>query len=229
MPGGFTAPVVRMGDTVRRQAGPWTPNVHALMAGLRAAGVDVVPEPRGLDDEGREVVAYVAGDCPIYPLPEWVWTDGALRQVATALRALHDATTTLALPRTGWRRDAVEPADVVCHGDVAPYNSVWRDERLVAFIDWDHAMPAPRGWDLGYAAYRFVSLTAPANDDGRQAGWDEQRRRLHVFCEAYGGADPDDVLRWATVRLDDLVSNDGPHRAVYEEDARWLRSRGAAG
>lgn len=228
MPGGFTAPVVRVGDTVRRTAGPWTPNVHALMRGLRAAGVTVVPEPRGLDDEGREVVEYVAGDCPIYPVPEWAWTDDALAQVARALRSMHDASAalslSLSLPRTGWRRPAREPAEVVCHGDVAPYNSVWRDGRLVAFIDWDYAMPAPRGWDLGYAAYRFASLTDPSNADGRASDRAEQRRRLELFCAAYGGADPDDVLRWALVRVEDLVANDGPHRAVYEVDAAWLRN-----
>ncbi len=43
MPGGNTAPVVRVGDTVRRVAGPWTPNVAALMTGLRSAGVPGVP------------------------------------------------------------------------------------------------------------------------------------------------------------------------------------------
>jgi len=222
MPGGFTAPVVRLGDTVRRTAGPWTPNVQALMRALRAAGASAVPEPRGLDAEGREVVEYVAGDCPIYPVPEWGWTDEALRQVARALRAVHDASPTM--PRTGWRRAAIEPVEVICHGDVAPYNTVWRDARLVAFIDWDFAVPAPRGWDLGYAAYRFASLTDPANADGRPGDRTEQRRRLEVFCEAYGGADPGDVTRWAIVRLDDLVANDGPHRAVYERDAAWLRA-----
>jgi hypothetical protein len=222
MGGGNTAPAVRVGETVRRVAGPWTPNVHRLMSALRAAGVAFVPEPRGLDAEGREVVEYVAGDCPVYPLPEWAWGDAALAQVARALRVLHDATAGLDLPRDGWRVSAVDPVEVVCHGDVAPYNSVWRDGTLVALIDWDHAVPAPRGWDLGHAAYRFVSLTAPSNADGRAASDDEKRRRLALFCEAYGGASPDDVLHWARVRVADLIARDGPHRAIYERDAEWL-------
>lgn len=62
MPGGNTAPVVRVGDTVRRVAGPWTPNVAALMTGLRAAGVACVPEHSGLDPLGREIVEYVEGE-----------------------------------------------------------------------------------------------------------------------------------------------------------------------
>ena len=224
MAGGHTAPVVRIGDSVRRVAGPWTPLVHRLMAGLRAAGVGVVPEPRGLDAEGREVVAYVAGDCPVYPLPPWVWDDDVLRQVGAALRAVHDASAALGLPRDGWRLPPVEPAEVVCHGDVAPYNAVFRDRRLVAFIDWDHALWAPRLYDLGYAAYRFVTLTPPGHPDGLTQPDSERDRRLALLCAAYGGADPAEVLRWALLRLDLLVATGSPHAPLYAADAAWLRS-----
>jgi aminoglycoside phosphotransferase (APT) family kinase protein len=34
------------------------------------------------------------------------------------------------------------------------------DGRPVALIDFDVAHPGPRAWDLAYAAYRFVPLTA---------------------------------------------------------------------
>lgn len=85
MAGGNTAPVVRVGDTVRRVAGPWTPNVAALMTGLRASGVPGVPEHRGFDEQGREVVEFVEGDVPVHRMPPWVWTDEVLRDVARGL------------------------------------------------------------------------------------------------------------------------------------------------
>jgi Ser/Thr protein kinase RdoA (MazF antagonist) len=225
MAGGHTAPVMRRGDDVLRVPGPWTPNVHALMRGLRAAGVAVVPRPRGVDERGREVVEYVAGDCPVYPMPPWVWGDDVLRQVARAVRAVHDASATLDLPLDGWRFPPVEPVEVVCHGDVAPYNTVWRDATLVALIDWDHAVPAPRAYDLGYAAYRFVSLTPPGHPDGHDIPWEERLRRLGAFCEAYGGADPAEVLRCAIASLDRLVANASIHAPLYAADAAWLRER----
>lgn len=223
LPGGHTAPVVRVGDAVRRVAGPWTPNVHALMRGLRAAGVPYVPEPLRVSG-GDEWVEYVEGDCPIYPLPPWVWTDDALVQVGRAVRAVHDAAAALDLPRDGWRWEPVEPVEVVCHGDVAPYNTVWRDGRLAALIDWDYAVPAPRAFDLGYAAYRFVSLTPPVHPDGLGLTPGEQHRRLALLCDAYGGADPADVLRWAAVRLERLVANRSPHAALYAADLGWVRA-----
>lgn len=239
--GGHTAPVVRIGDTVRRVAGPWTQNVAALMTGLRAAGVPGVPEHHGLDEDGREVVAWVDGDVPTYPMPAWAWDDAVLVDVVRAVRRAHDAASGLDLPVTGWRRPALEPVETVCHGDVAPYNAVFRQKRLVALIDWDHALPGPRLWDLGYLAYRFVSLTPPGHRDGRPGSGppDEQWRRVGLLCEVYGDVAPVDVVSWAAHRLEDLVAYshaeaaagnaalqrtiDLGHVALYESDLKWVR------
>ena len=239
MPGGNSGPVIRVGATVRRQAGPWTPRVHQLMRALRERGLTEVPEPLGLDEDGREVVEYIKGDVGIYPMPQWVWSDHLLVDVGRSLREVHDAGAGLGLPRDGWRRRAVEPVEVLCHGDATPYNAVCRDGRLTAWIDWDYALPGPRGWDVGYAAYRWISLTPPGHQDGLVADLPEQRRRLVLLCEAYGGISPDEVLHWAVARLDDLIAYSierveagdetfirttaEGHRAVYEADVAWIR------
>ncbi len=47
---------MRVGDTVRRAAGPWTPTIHALLRHLRASGLSMVPEPLGIDEQGREII-----------------------------------------------------------------------------------------------------------------------------------------------------------------------------
>lgn len=238
--GGNTAPVVRAGDTVRRVAGPWTSNVAALMTGLRAAGVPGVPAHHGLDERGREVVEYLHGEVPGYPMPPWVWTHAVLADVGALLRRLHDASVTLDLPRTGWRRQAVEPVEVVCHGDVAPYNAVFRAGRLVGLIDWDHAVPGPRLRDLGSVAYRFVSLTPPGHRDGQPfQSVAEQWRRVGVLCAAYGGVPPVEVVRSAAEHLADLIAwtrsqaaagdaalqrtIDLGHVSLYEGDLAWVR------
>lgn len=238
--GGNTAPVVRVGDTVRRVAGPWTPNVAALMTGLRAAGVPGVPEHLGLDERGREVVEFVAGDVPVYPMPSWVWDDQVLTDVGRAVRRVHDASVGLGLPLDGWRRPAVEPVEVVCHGDVAPYNCVFVDRRLVALIDWDHALPGPRLRDLGSIAYRFVSLTPVGHPDGLDLPAAEQWRRVGVLCDAYGDVTAVDVVRWAALHLEDLIAYsyaeaaagnaalqatiDAGHVRLYEGDLEHVRS-----
>lgn len=51
--------VARVGDTVRRPAGPWTSSVQGLLRFLREEGIGIVPEPRGTDAAGREVLAFI--------------------------------------------------------------------------------------------------------------------------------------------------------------------------
>ena len=241
MPGGNTAPVVRVGDTVRRVAGPWTPAVARLMNGLRAGGVGGVPEHHGLDESGREVVEFLAGDVPNYPMPRWVWSDQVLADLGEMLRRVHDGAARLDLPVNGWRRASVEPVETVLHGDVAAYNCVFRSGRLVGLIDWDYALPGPRLRDLGAAAYRFVTLTPTGHRDGQPfQGVAEQWRRVEVLAQAYGGVDSRDIVFWAQEHLVDLIAwsrtqaaagdaalqrtIDLGHVELYEGDLTWVRS-----
>jgi Ser/Thr protein kinase RdoA (MazF antagonist) len=185
--GGNMTPVVRVGDTVRRGAGPWTPTIHALMRHLRASGFTLIPEPLGIDEQGREIISLLPGTAGTYPLPDFAWSETVLHTVARTLRAFHDATLDfVAPPDAVWQWPAHEPVEVVCHNDYAPYNFMFEGERLTGVIDLDLASPGPRVRDMGYAAYRMVPLTDPENPDAPYPGVEEQRRRLEAFCEAYG-------------------------------------------
>ncbi|MCC5575872.1 aminoglycoside phosphotransferase family protein [Microtetraspora sp. AC03309] len=189
--GGGVNQVVRVGTTVRRPAGPWTRGVHALLRHLAEAGFDGAPRAHGLDESGREVLDFVPGEVAHYPLPDHVWTDVTLEAVARLLRAYHDATTSFRpSEHQDWYFPAREPAEVICHGDVAPYNCVFRHGRPVAFIDFDTAHPGPRLGDVAYAAYRFAPLTA-VGDGEPVRPVEEQARRLRLFCDAYGLGDDD--------------------------------------
>lgn len=79
----------------------------------------------------------------------------------------------------------MEPVEVICHGDFAPYNCIFQDGYTVGVIDFDGARPGPRRWDLAYALYRFAPLTDPANGDGFGDSA-EQARRARLFLDAYG-------------------------------------------
>lgn len=198
MAGGVNT-VVRIGDRVHRPAGPWTPAVHAVLEHLAAKGFAGAPRVHGFDAEGREIVGFMPGDVPG---SEADVCDEALADMAVLLRGLHDATSDFLPPAdAAWYFEPREPAEVVCHGDVAPYNTVFRDGRPVALIDFDTAHPAPRVWDVAYAAYRFVQLV----QDGVPVG--EQARRLALFAGAYGLRDRDRELLIDTViaRLEHLV------------------------
>jgi hypothetical protein len=187
--GGNTNIVERVGDTVRRTGGPWTPTVHTLLDHLRARGIDWLPRPLGVDDSGRELLTFLPGTVPQYPMPDWVWADDRLVVAGRMLRAFHDASVGFD-PSGPWQMQAHEPPDVICHNDFAPYNFVFDgDHRLVGVIDCDLASPGPRVWDLAYLAYRLVPLTNPGNHDGLPSALPERARRLALVADAYGDVD----------------------------------------
>lgn len=116
-------------------------------------------------------------------------------------------------------------------------------EELAGVIDFDLASPGPRVLDMGYAAYRFVPLTDPANPDVSHPGAAVQARRLEAFCAAYGDecADPRAVTGAAIGKLRELVAfivrsaaaGDAAQRvvlergdlAIYERDITYLERR----
>ncbi|MFF5229772.1 hypothetical protein [Dactylosporangium sp. NPDC000521] len=107
--GGFDNGAVRVGDTVRRAAGVWTPAVHSLLRHLETAGFDRAPRALGLDDQGREVLSFLPGTVvgARRPWPGWVHSDDALRQVAGWLRDYHAAVATFVPPDGAVWRDGM--------------------------------------------------------------------------------------------------------------------------
>ncbi len=59
--GGNLNDAVRVGETVRRRAGPWTRAVHALLRFLEEEGFDA-PRVLGMDEQGREILEYIEGE-----------------------------------------------------------------------------------------------------------------------------------------------------------------------
>jgi Ser/Thr protein kinase RdoA (MazF antagonist) len=174
--------VVRVGDTVRRPAGPWTPAVHALLAHLHAAGFDGAPRPLGYDDQGREVLSFVPGPVAWPDHFARLEGDAPLRRAARLIREFHDAVTSFVPPRDArWRQLMPSGgAEIIAHGDLAPWNLVLGEPRW-AFIDWDTAGPGTRLWDLAYAVHGFAPLSADPAFQRADAG-----RRLRLIAGAYG-------------------------------------------
>lgn len=184
--GGGVNEVLRIGQTVRRPVAPSSPRVHGLLRHVRAQGFTAAPEFHGIDEEGREVLSFIPGEVSNYPLSPAASSEEALVSAARLLRAFHDASTGyVEVHPTGWMLPEGEPAEVVCHGDFAPYNCVLDGTTAVAMIDFDTAHPAPRLWDIAYAVYRWAPLTHPDNENGFGTTA-EQAARARKFCDAYG-------------------------------------------
>jgi aminoglycoside phosphotransferase (APT) family kinase protein len=196
--------VVRRAGTVVRPTGPHSAAVHQVLQHLERVGFVGAPKLLAVDRAGEnptETVSFLEGDVADYPLPETFTTDRAMRSAAQLLRKLHDALATFVIPaEADWWLPAVEPAELIVHGDFAPYNCVLQDGAVVGVFDFDTAHPAHRLWDVGYAAYRWVPLVAPSNPDGFGT-IESQIRRLPEFCAAYGTSDVGGVIDNARRRL----------------------------
>jgi hypothetical protein len=213
LPGGNAGGALRVGDTVRRPIGPWTPSVHALLAHLSARGFSGAPHVLGVDEAGREVLgllpAHTVGTS--MPWPPWVHTDSALIQVATWLRSFHAAVGDFVPPSDAvWREGGCwRPGLIIGHNDAAPYNAAWDGEgRLVGFFDWDFAGPVTAEWDLAFTAFAWVPLHARhvVEREGFTAS-DDRRRRLELFLATYGWAGaPHDFVATVQARVIDSAN-----------------------
>jgi hypothetical protein len=241
--GGNENVVVRVGDTVRRPVHPWTPAVQTLLRHLKAVGFTGAPRTLGIDDLGRDMLTFIPGRVGNYPLLPAMTTDAALIASARLLRAYHDAATVqpgwLDLP-WHWRHPDPARWEVICQSDVAPYNVVFDGEVPRALIDFDHAGPGPRAWDVAYAAYRFAPLAADRNLGA--FGFDpaiDRPGRLRTFLETYGELNTngliDLVIERVTGLRDDILARAAAgdpgverhlaedHVGSYNADLEWIR------
>lgn len=207
--GGFiTSSVTRSGGTVRRSAGPWSPAVHAWLAHLADTGIGAAPRPVRLDlDAGTEELTYVEGTVLSGGAsPAYLWRDDTLTALARLIRRFHDAAASFTPPAgAAWQQTAAYPGggDVICHNDLAPWNTAFADEKPVAFIDWDLAAPAPRWWDISYALWHFVPLYGdPDTDPFDLAEFEPRAHRTRLFCDAYGLDDRDRIVEQILERQD---------------------------
>ncbi|HYS31580.1 MAG TPA: aminoglycoside phosphotransferase family protein [Streptosporangiaceae bacterium] len=159
--GNMSSGVVRIGDTVRRPAGPWTPAVHALLGYLHTVGFHGAPRPLGIDEHGREILTFIPGTVAWPGNFILLDPDDRLRRVARLIREFHDAVTGFrAPPDAQWQ--VLIPAEgtgIIAHHDLAPWNLII-GRQLWAFVDWDTAGPGSRLWDVAYAMHGFVPLSA---------------------------------------------------------------------
>lgn len=249
--GGNTTVVIRVGDTVRRPAGPWTPAVHHLLKHVASVGFTGVPRVLGIDDSGREVLEFVDGEVgtlsPEEPLPTWFRTAEASRAVGAWIRAFQAAQRGFVPePAHPWRRapgTRLAAGKVVVHHDVSPYNTVRRPDGSLVVLDWDFARPGDPIEDAAWAAWRWAPLMAGDRwhaEYGVEADEDieeRQRRNLAALLDGYGpsrsqreslaDAIHDQIVEHAYA-LEDMAENDAAFADLVDRDfARAAREDAA--
>ena len=103
---------------------------------------------------------------------------------------------------------------------------MWQRAVPVGLIDWDHAGPRPPSVDVLYA----LDYTAPFRDDTDCVRWlgypgpPDRRRRIEIFCDAYGIVVPEDVVG-QIAQQQELIMHHCRRlaRQGVEPQATWVR------
>ena len=172
---------------------------------LETAGFAGAPRVVGVEGD-VEVLTFIPGEVPADPewepgkglrLADEMRSEAALVAAAKLLRALHTAAQGFDPPATDFQFHAhpPRPGEVMSHGDLGPWNTVYRDGLPVAFIDWDACQPVDPLLAVAGAAWAFV----PLEPEQRlvEVGFDplpDIADRLRLFIDSYGDIDRARVL-----------------------------------
>jgi aminoglycoside phosphotransferase (APT) family kinase protein len=181
--GGKVGGAVRVGDTVRRPVGPWTPAVHALLEYL-APRIPHVPRVLGFDERGREVLTYLPGK--VIDVDTESLTLAQIASVMEWTRAFHEAVAAFQHPGP-WRYFPLQGTTMIGHNDIAPFNACFDGDNLAGVFDWDMAGPSTPLYELAFVAWTTVPLWG---DIGAEAA----AQRLTAIANGYGAFDARQIL-----------------------------------
>jgi aminoglycoside phosphotransferase (APT) family kinase protein len=206
---------------------PWSTSIHDL---LRFIELTEFPAPHVVGVDGDvEVLTWIDGESGAAGWEKIVPEDG-LCEWGRTLRRLHDAIATYR-PRHDslWSSGpgTCETGEIICHGDFGPWNAVWQGSEFVGLLDWDHARPASPMFDVAYA----LEYAAPFRDDGECVTSlsypqpPDRRRRIEIFCDAYGIAAPSNVAQLVAEQQRTVLETcESLARRGIEPQAGWFRS-----
>jgi hypothetical protein len=157
---------------------------HRLLDFFAERGWAGAPQFLGTDELGREVLSYLDGHVAWEAeQPPDVRSERSLTRIAGLVREFHDLTAGSTL---------AGDAEVVCHNDLSPKNTVYRDLGAglhpVAFIDWDLAAPGRRVHDVAFMCWQYLDL-GPGITEVSDA-----ISGIRMLCDAYRLAERGDLV-----------------------------------
>jgi hypothetical protein len=215
LPGGNVGGAIRVGETVRRQRGSWTPAVHALLEYLHDR-VPGIPRVLGEDEKGREVLSYLPGH--VVDVDTELLTDGQLVSLLRWTRGFHDAAADFT-HHGPWRFFPVPDPTLICHNDIAPYNACFDGDEVAGVFDWDLAGPTTPLMELAFIAWNCVPLW-------RDIGNEVSAERIQRICSAYGGIHPAQVVEAVPRRIQMMLDWIPRGAAAGDAGLRRLMSQG---
>ena len=216
--GGNVGGAVRVGDSVRRATGPWTPAVHTLLAHLQGR-VPHIPQVLGFDHLRRESLTYLPGR--VVDIDAELLTEGQIHAMGAWARTLHEAVAGFTHPGP-WRFFPVARPTLIGHNDIAPYNVCFDGDQLTGVFDWDFAGPTTPLYELAFIAWNCVPLW-------RDIGAQDAAERLDLLAASYGHSDARTILRAVPERIRLMIDGIPAAAAAGDPGMANLMSAGEPG
>lgn len=147
--GRITNGVVKIKNTVHRPIKPNADFTHRVLQSLQKDHVSFVPKYLGQDEQNREILTYLEGDCPA-DLGDF--SISQCQKAAQMIKIIHSSCQDL-IPH--------KSALCICHGDLSPCNFIFSDDLPCGVIDWDTAHLGDPLSDLGYAIWLWSDMGSP--------------------------------------------------------------------
>ena len=197
LPGGNVGGAVRVGDSVRRPTGPWTPAVHELLDFLADAGLERrIQRVLGIDDRDREILTFLPGR--VLEIGREDLSDAQVRSAIAWLRGVPRG------PSPGFPRGAspvaVRGARACSPGEssatTTPRRTTWRSTATswqASSTGMSPVQDIPLD-DVSIFAWNSAVLFPDADAD-------EVAHVLRTLADGYGGLDPHATLDHVLVRV----------------------------
>ncbi|HKT04090.1 MAG TPA: phosphotransferase [Rugosimonospora sp.] len=207
---GNVSGAVRVGATVRRPTGPWTPAVHALLTHLTGR-VPHIPRVYGVDGQGREILDYLPGR--VIDTGAELLTPAQLDALVRWTAGFHRAVAGFSHPGP-WRYFPIPNPTLIGHNDIAPYNACFAGDAVAGVFDWDLSGPTNPLAELAFMAWNCVPLWEDVTAARAAA-------RLDLMASAYGGCSARQILHAVPPRIELML--DGIPVAAAAGDAGMAR------
>lgn len=207
--GGNMSKPLKKDNLIYKDASEASETIHNLLIHVKNKGINWIPKSFGINNQRKHILSFFEGIVPD-EVPDWLWKEEILIDVAKKLRQWHDATVDFNYEKAKWLLTNDEPNEVICHCDFAPYNCVFENEKLKGVIDFDVCSPGSRLWDIVYTVYRFVPILPQVelkpNYDISPFAIDEIFKRLDLFLDNYSMSV--NKFRYEKVNVFKLLKND---------------------
>ncbi|MFQ7077181.1 MAG: hypothetical protein DBX65_01520 [Oscillospiraceae bacterium] len=134
--GRTTFGVVRIGNKLYRPHKQESNFANSVLKFLETQNFPYSQKYLGRDEKGRDMFEFIDGSVPIEIGDT---TPSQLNDFMQIIKQMHDLT------------EKISPqGKVICHNDLSPCNTVFRNNHPVGIIDWDSAAYGERWEDLTY-------------------------------------------------------------------------------